>query len=588
MSSLGQYGLYDISVIHDDIRKNLKHYLNLPNPPPYNLHLNHFAGAGKTTITAEELLNSYSIFIYLTSKHELAAEQMKNNPAFRDLLQIESRQRLCQNETYVMFAQNGINIKHFCPMCPLISICEYYVRIREIWKEPQSWIGVHAHLGGLPNQYAIQNPVDVVVIDENFVPSIFKQYRFDYQSIILSSDLLYQMPDSNEKALLIEYLRDFVFTLQHNPMNYANLVFILHDYYQKSGSSEKLKMFAEEYEKFLAQFYYTKRKIFKNVITFLIYGLINIEQQFKPLSDPTALDYIQNVIQFDSEHTSYIEIDWYDTDALNFACKVLILDATTPTNFYQKLFARKIEALQKNMNINSVIYQTTSAKYVMRTLDQESTRNRLLEIVRLIVKKHKTKILVISRKKYEKEVKEVNPRLVITDHYPLAGSNQYNDIDVCVVFGTPEPRRDLLHRQAMLLNCSEDEILYILRESNILQAIHRIRPTLKLDKPTYIYLLTSVDLPFRNIKKLSIGRLERLLQGEITDYITEENEDRIRGDILDILQEATELSASDIVKKIKGNRTIVSEILHRLEKDDLIESVAKDKNGRKNVVFKLK
>lgn len=579
-----------INETRKELRYGVKTYLELPNPPPYNLHLNQFAGAGKSTIVAEELANSDLLFIYLTNKHDLAGEQIEKQPALFELLEIESRRRLCQNEQYKVLADHNINIKQFCPNCPNITVCEYYQRIIEIWTEPQSWVGVHHHLGGLVNSYVVENDVDVVVIDEYFVNAIFKNVKIGYPAIVKTSNLMTLMRSCLEKDLIMDCLREFSIALQNEKVNTKDLISKIYKYFHSGQNAIYLLAFAEEYEGKLAEYYFDKGKIFGNIVTPLCRALIDIFKHYIPFSLPNYLEYINNVMQvIPGEKKQYVDISFYDTEALNLGCKVIILDATTPVEFYQKLFDRQIRVIEKQINVNSVIYQLTSAKFVMRTLDKNSaTRLRLLNVVKLIAKKHETeKILVLSRKKYEDEIANLSSNIV-TDHYPLVGSNEYEVLNVVVIFGTPEPQRDLLTRQSMLLGCTEDELLYLLRESNILQGIHRIRITLKHDIPTYVYILTSVELPFTNSHKISLGKMEKLLGEELFGYSLGDIEDRIMDDIIRLLDKG-DLTLTELVRKIEGKQTIVNEVLNHMVDQQIVEFIKSDaKRGRKPTLCHLK
>lgn len=579
-----------IDIIRNSIRDGIRSYLREPNPPTYNLHLNQFAGAGKTTLTIEELENNDQLFLYLTNNHTIASEQIKNQKGLFDLLQIESRRRLCQNEQYKVLADNGINIKQFCPNCSVIQTCDYYQRILEIWKEPQSWVGVHNHLGGLVNAYVNEMDVDVVVLDEYFLPSIFKHTVISYNLIAQSLNIISMMRDCHEKHLMIDFMQEFAFALQNKAVNNIFLWAQIRGYFTH-GSPMFLLAFAEEYEERLAHYYFNKGKIFTNIITPLCDAINDINARYIPITMPRYLDYMNSVIiAVIGDQRRYIDISRYDLEALNINCKVMILDATTPVSFYQKVFTRQVRALEKQIAINSTIYQLVSAKYCMRTLDKsEKTRKRLYNIVDLITKKHEEPVLVLSRKKYENDIKAINPAMITTDHYPLVGSNEYEKINVCVIFGTPEPSRDMLERQSILLQCDQNELHYILRETNILQGIHRIRPTLKLETPTYIYLLTSITLPFNHIKAMPIGKLEKLLRGEGTAYVTEETEDRIREDVLTLLEESDK-TITEITNTVKGNHEVISEVVKRLVNDDMIE-LYKDteiRRGRKTLWFRIK
>lgn len=563
------------------LHHKLNRYLYSPNPPQYNLHLNHSPGFGKSHITIEELEETDSLYEYLVPKHALGTEMINRMVGLFGYIQIESRQRVCEHEAYIKLAAAGINIKPFCQTCELMHRCQYYQRLIEIFDNPQPWVGVHHHLGGLANYYAEDKQIDAIVIDENFLSAIYKHYQFGYPLIIATYNLLSRMDNCDEKTLLHEFLQEFLFSFQNQGnLNTEYLYSIIYHYFHAAGNNaSSLLAFAEEYEMWLADFYFKKSKLFRNIVTPICETICDIWQHYVPISQENYLDYINHIFEVHIGKRVVVDMARYDLAALDIPCKVLILDATTPTSFYQRLFGRRIKPIRKDLQINSVVYQVKSAKYVMRTLDtNQNTFNRLCNIVRLIADKHPEGVLVLSRKKYEEDIKKVNPAVIQTDHYPLRGSNDYQNLDVVVVFGTPEPRRDVLQRTSVLLNCDKKQLHYIMRETNIIQGVHRIRPTLKRDTPTYIYLLTKLPLPFENVKNLTIGKLERLLKGEVQGYCTEETEDRIREDILTLL-ESGPTSLTPLVDQIIGNTTVIREVIRRLREEKMIRIYKEEKEG---------
>jgi predicted transcriptional regulator len=586
----------------DQIRKILtsttRHYvLKEKYPPSYNLHLNQFTGAGKTTITLREMINTDSFFIFLTNNHKIAGEQILKQRALYDLLQIESRKRLCVNEDYKKLAENGINIKHFCHDCAYMNICEYYQRILEIWDEPQSWVGVHHHLGGLVNGYIIENNVDIVIIDENFTNAIYKHTKYYYTNIVQTMNLMTKMNSCNEKDIINEFLQEFAFALQNAEINIEHLYSLTYQYFHKKfGSPDALLDFAETYEIRLANFYFNKGKIFRNVVTPLVRAIIEIDRNYLPLHNPNCFKFINAmffVLISKKTNIKYIDMAYYDVKSLDLPCKVILLDATTPTGFYQNLFTRQLKPLQAKININTTIYQLTTAKYVMKTLDTSPTaKNRLLNLVRLIVEKHNEPVLVLSRSKYEDEIKAINPILIQTDHYPVVGSNEYEDINIGIAFGTPVPNYDILERQVNLLKYDFDKMLYTTREAYVIQGMGRLRFNLKQHIPTYYYLLTNLPLNINvDIKPITIGKLENLLQGEIkTTYSTEETEDRIRADILASLKKS-DLRITNLMKIVSGNTAVKQEIIRRLVSENMIEKYQGIRNtngGRRPVMLRIK
>ncbi len=73
-------------------------------------------------------------------------------------------------------------------------------------------------------------------------------------------------------------------------------------------------------------------------------------------------------------------------------------------------------------------------------------------------------------------------------------------------------------------------------------------------------------------------------------YSTEDNEDRIREDIFRVLEEKDEVPLSELIDQIKGNDTVISEVVKRMINENLIQTFKGEtgKKGRKPLILKLK
>jgi len=580
-----------LTKVRKDMNDTTHNYLDLNNPPRFNLLNNSFAGAGKSYITYKQLIESDSFFILLTNNHDVAKEQIEKNDVINDLVHIESRNILCKNEEYIKLNKDyGINIKHFCKECPYYNVCEFYERMRDIYDNPQSWVGVHHHLGGLVNNYVDENMVDAVVIDENFLESLYKNTTIHYKNVLDTTGLLTQMVISPERDLILDILHQFSFGIQNDIVDNRSVYKKIINYYTYGGSDSRLDIFMEEYEKFQIEIYETTHTVFRNVVSNLIYSIINIYKHYKPFSDPDYLKYINNVYQIIGNTRKKLSIAYYDLEALDISCKVIILDATTPADLYQKVFKRRIKTIQNEIDINSNIFQMKTAKFVMQTLDRKKSFDKVAELVKLIVEKHNEEVLCVSRIKYKKDIEAINPTLIKTNHYPLKASNAYEHLNIVIAFGTPEPRRDLLKRKSILLNYDEDKLLYVLREAEMLQSIYRIRPAEKTLNgiETYIYMLTSLDLGFKNSVRLTLSQYKRMLTDNIEYFCTDKVEKRIKLEIINLLKKG-DYPISEILGIVTGKTEIIRLILKNLIDDGKIIQYPFDtgKTGRKPTYCKL-
>jgi hypothetical protein len=197
---------------------------------------------------------------------------------------------------------------------------------------------------------------------------------------------------------------------------------------------------------------------------------------------------------------------------------------------------------------------------------------------------------VVCRKKYEEQLDKVAKNIAVA-HYPLVGSNDYDDFNVCVIFGTPEPNHDILIRKSILLGCDRDILMQIEREGNIIQAIHRTRISLKQNVETRVYLLTNVTLPFNNIHKISLNDLENLLSIELrNEKIIELEEDDIMEQLYALLEFKPHRLSELRSKLRKYHPLFITESLKRMIKSKLIVEVkpTRDIRGRPVTFYMIK
>jgi len=573
----------DLETIRNNIRASISNYLTLPCPPLYNLHLNEFAGAGKTTITLEELSKFDSYFIYLGQKHNIVEEQIKKSPFANkfEYPHIKSRIKTCLNEEYKKLAINyNIDIKYLCRQCKYFNNCEYYINYRNLLQFALSWFGVHSHLDGLVYNYIVEhnNLVDIVVIDEFFLNSLYKHYHIDYKTITKTANVIYKLNDSDEKIFIINLLIGFSNGIK-NGLNYNNLSTLIIDYITKKYNLKNINNFLEEFNLSLFDYYEKYNRLFYNYID-PIFNLIRyLKYYHNQYKINKTINHISDIIRIFNNKINYIDISYYNLECLDLPSKILILDATTPTSFYNQIFKRTVKSTSNMIDIyGSVIYQITSGKYVMQTLDNsKSAKDKLLYILNLITRKHKKKVLVICRKKYEQDIKSLKNKLLVVDHYPISGTNLYNTFDIVVIFGSPEPRPDELNRMSNLLNVDPNIILYLLRETNIIQGIHRIRFTIK-ENPTFIYILTNLDLPISNINRISLNDLISLLETEIKEKIIFEYiYDDISNEIIDLLENNNKLYELNKIYNLKFNKTFIRFAINKMKNDKIISISNKNK-----------
>jgi hypothetical protein len=261
-----------------------------------------------------------------------------------------------------------------------------------------------------------------VVIDEYFINSIFERHTVVYDDVIHTNVLLDRLTPSIELTLFKSLMVWMIGLIQEKTADYTQISYYIRKYVRLGGNEERIEAFCTTWELFLGNHYISTKHIFQNIITGLANMLLNF-QEFG-LDD---LEYLQAMIQcISTDKAVFLDISWWNRHALQIPSRIILLDATTPPEFYKFLFNRKIKTMNASVEIFSTIYQITRGTYVMESLNHEDTFNRMAELVKLIVDKHNSKTLVVSRKKYEEKIKKISP-LIAADHYPLVGSNNYED-----------------------------------------------------------------------------------------------------------------------------------------------------------------
>jgi hypothetical protein len=566
------------------------------------LDVNSFAGSGKSTIIAD-MLGKYEIpFICLFNKHDIAKEQKEKQEYYQHCVHIASRRELCTlKENYEELFKKGININSLCGNCGFKETeCKYYSRMRQIYEDDGTdWIGVHHHLNGLVNAYIEEKYVKVVIIDEYFLNAIYHIQNIYNKQLAESISFLSEIDTSEARALVLvmSLLNDFnrsILTkkVKINPkkiydklINFNNSTILNNEIY-------KLDIISDDYQALLVEKYLNGEPIIKNIVTPILESFINVVRYSKLHSKEETIKYIKNVyriIYSENLKKRFLNLQYFNKRALDIDCKIVVLDATTPVDFYKEIFEDKqVMSLQRDIDLNTVFYQLTTGRYVMTTLDNPDSKSKenLLHLTELVAQKHKDgKVLVVSRIKYKKEIAELANNIV-TAHYPLVGSNEYENINVCVIFGCPTPDDNVIDRKSIILNCSRKILIKIEQDGNIIQAIHRLRIALKLDIETRVYILTNIPLPFDNIKKYTLKNLIKLLSIEVRtkSYLIHE-EGNIYSDIYNAIKEndgITKTELNMIVRK-KHNFHFYKETLQNMiDNGDIVEYYTK--NGIYKVV----
>jgi hypothetical protein len=230
---------------------------------------------------------------------------------------------------------------------------------------------------------------------------------------------------------------------------------------------------------------------------------------------------------------------------------IIILDATGKKQLYEKLFEREVVEYAPQVKLENEIIQVYSSSNSKRSLSNPRHFQRYMEAVKkLVIQEHFT--LVMSKEIYEDkiaaELASISPHAKVAHFFGIRGSNEFQDFNQVIIFGTPQYAEDELKKYASMLHYNEpravdtsieyqhrpylalakngrapaqrvrtfrDSLLQAIfersREDEIIQAVNRIR--IVHDFKKRVIVLSNIPLPGLPISQLV--SLEELC-GEVT------------------------------------------------------------------------
>jgi len=582
-----------------------------------------FPGSGKTFTTTKFMQENEFLVIYTFPTHPLGKEAVVDPYG---VLQIKSRRYFCNDSRFKKIEKFGIDAKILCDnFCPDKDTCEYYLRLKELFEYPQSWCGVHHHLSNLVQSYIEQHGecVDAIVIDEEFLQSLYVNVAIDMKLLRWTIQLLSNFYDSPEKILITYLLKEITYGMQTGRTNEIDFDQVKNDILEYGDRYRFKNMygFLREVDETLLEWFIQGRTIKFNVLR----PLLEMAKNYYYNRDKRGyLESMLNLGYSKRRDKYYAFLHRYDLDCVRLDNqKIIVLDATTPTAIYERVFNREINLLEYGKTDDAKVYQfngyPTRNRFPMSSLvsrvnnEVKFTKgfDRLCNIVKGICDKHKNeRILIVSRKKFGIKERiadylkkggisvqisrlglELGPERVSVEHFGgLRGVNKYKDgFSVCIIFGTPFPNPEFIKRQSILLGIDREELVELAREMEIIQDLYRIRPYGKDN--AYFYVLTSIDLGFVIEGRMSPKQMENWIFGrkpKIRDNAVLRS--RIKGDILDAFRKWDVLKKSEVREKVSGRDVTVDEIFSELRDEGFFERVKIENagRGRKPEKYRLK
>ena len=107
-----------------------------------------YAGLGKTFISMDTLFNKDMINIYLAPTHNLCSE-IEGQFSVKHM---KGKKFECINSERNPL-KSHCDTNYYCTnICPYFYECDYFNKMRDLYSNCQSWVGVHSHIPNLFNK----------------------------------------------------------------------------------------------------------------------------------------------------------------------------------------------------------------------------------------------------------------------------------------------------------------------------------------------------------------------------------------------------------------------------------------------------
>lgn len=481
-----------LNLLRKDIRDNVENFVEEDDRDV--LLMQYQPGIGKTTGVVSTIMDNNYTMAFFGPDH---ASVEKNVIAPYDLDHLKGKNQLCQNPRKAELVSLGLlENAYTCAKCEFEGVCEYKKMQYEFYPEPKSFGAVHAHIPYLTS-FVEENYYQLIVIDENFLGSMFHGGEFTNRRIYKNLELLYEMDRSDERDYIIRFFKDL------------NTLLLTGDFELENMQGYDLKTFGEEYHRFLLDRLYDRKKVYYN----------DVQTVVDFLSSGREIVVDRRIVDTGFRKIFYADLYRYDFTPLDVTQQIIILDATTPKEIYEgifKPFGKEIVVHKPKIKARSRLYQLTTHSYPMKYLNNKHIRKRLFNICKGITKKYKDeKVFFCIRKKFKKELEEYlsGSNNALVAHYGgVRGLNDYLDANVAVLIGAPFPNPDIVKLKSRAMKVKQEYITQMECNEEMLQTIHRIRPLLK--DASDVFILSNVDSGYEaeEIKEIPITQLEDLLE----------------------------------------------------------------------------
>lgn len=446
-----------------------------------------YPGAGKTYGIVQQIRELEPVHVYLAPRHDIIDQNFRgfNVPHLMSrnrFLDDDKRVPLCllarENDHLIELIKKGkIDMSSMCNSCRHRSECDYWVNKRIIEMDGTSWHGVHAHLNSFMEKHLeLEKDYDLLVIDENPFNSLFKSHRVDgFQELNKTRDIVTRGIEGDESILDLVTAMELMLKKQP-PEKYFDRAI------EHSSTIDKFVPSYNEVIRTLAGTMPASRFPSYNFIL----TMVDI------ISKAPTIEYLRKRIVSIRYRGNYIQLMSYDNSIFTrLEIPTILLDATAKKTVIQSIFGptwsiepiledpwryRNVTHCKGCGEFYKVSWERILANFMMgkNPFQLVATKRICLNSPRGVLFIAQKEICEGVRRYLENENGITNARFLWP--YGLTSDNKYwEDCDVVVLLNRPMPPRVILEMYSEISGLPASEITYIFVESEIIQAIGRIR-----------------------------------------------------------------------------------------------------------------
>lgn len=474
-----------------------------------------FPGSGKTTSIMMAIDKAGFTWLYLAPFHDVIRENLKYSK-LREYefhhFKSKSQDGMCLSEDYKEYADQGFNITAFCETrCPYKNNgCPYYETKTLIESYPSCWAGVHSHVPTYLQKFLYEisyerrkmlNYYDAIIIDEFPFQVLFNQVIIQKSDIDELRDVINRMIDCDEKDLVMDILNEMTLATGSIPINYSRIKNLI-----SNTRGLDFREFNQDYDAILLRLI-SNKEIHRPPKNFLF----NISMIYNENPSLKKLKWMIYQHAWDGWSKTGIYITTSNVKYFkNLPIPVIALDATAEIKAWNTLLNDECSYESIDMKYTNIYQLLSRGRYPVSTWvtvkdnkkTLSSTGERLCDLIIKICNRKNNAVLLCSNKRIKKLTGDYLSKNYEKDNYKFAifynlrsRNEYYENCDTCIVIHEPNIPPLQLDIMKNVIGWDESMLRKLMTESEIKQAIGRIRqnilitPSGRIREDVEIYIL---------------------------------------------------------------------------------------------------